>query len=486
MKRGKQGGRESSVDRRQFLGTGAALLGFAVGCSSEDSEAEEAFEPEAVPESMEVFPRTPIAGEMKPTSFLVAGFVASGDAVSLRVWQRAGAVAKLVWDQQVTADARGFLKAQVDGLAGGEWYEYALFSADAAGALSARSLIGKVRTALPDGSKEPVRVAIAACIGRGVIPEYVEPDDPAPVALWDSLAQCAGHDYDVFIHLGDQGYFDRVWEAGGSLEQYLAAWGAYHGGGYRDVYPRTGVYCTWDDHEVTNNSSVDPWTSDPEERARIENALRAYYTVMPIAATEPFVDKLWRSFRWGDTVEFIVLDCRYERQALESGVYLSAEQFAFLKDRLLNSPCQFKCVVNSVPFSNLNLPADAPLANQLVNPEDRWQGYVTQRAELQAFVDEHAIDNVLWITGDVHMCFVGQVDRNPTTRGQAMWEVCVTSGNLNPLANRIPKDQFPWASEDAHLPLLTFDPESNTVRLEFIATDGSVAHSRELSLGFSA
>ncbi len=108
---------------------------------------------------------------------------------------------------------------------------------------------------------------------------------------------------------------------------------------------------------------------------------------------------------------------------------------------------------------------------------------LTQRAELQAFVDEHALENILWITGDVHMCFVGQVEQNPTTRGQSMWEVCVTSGNLNPLANQIPKDQFPWASENAHLPLLTFDPASNTVHVEFIATDGSVAHSQELSLG---
>lgn len=422
-----------------------------------------------------------MAGEMKPDSFWVSGHVSTPQPVTLRVWQ-GSPTARIVSDQQLTPDPRGFMKARVEGLTAGEWYEYALFTGDEAGGFSARSLVGRVRTALPDGSLEPVRIAIAACVGRGVIPEYVDPNNLYPFEVWDTMAQAAQAEYDVFVHLGDQGYLDRVYDAGGSLEQYLAAWGALHGGGYREVYPKTGLYSTWDDHEVTNNGSVNPWTTDPDERARIENAQRAYFTVMPIDATEPGVDHLWRSFRWGDTVELIVLDCRYERQPLETGVYLGDEQFQFLLDRLRNSPCRFKCVVNSVPFSNLNLAEVDPLLGQLVSPDDRWQGYAKQRAELQAFVNEHELSHILWVTGDVHMCFVGQVDKNPSTRGEAMWEVCVTSGNINPLANSLSEDQFPWRSENPHLPLITFDPASDSVRVDFIATDGTLAHSRVLDL----
>lgn len=204
---------------------------------------------------------------------------------------------------------------------------------------------------------------------------------------------------------------------------------------------------------------------------------------MPIDATEPGIDPLWRSFRWGDTVEFIVLDCRSERQGPESGVYISDGQFQFLLDRLQDSPCHFKCIVNSVPFSRLNLPEGRPLGDLLVDPADRWEGYVTQRAQLQAFVDDNDLHNILWITGDVHMCYVGQVDADPTTAGESMWEVCVTSGNTNPLASSLGETQFPWRSADAHLPLLTFDPENDLVRVEFVATDGTVAHSRDLQLG---
>lgn len=444
------------------------------------------FDPAAVPESVELFPRTPMAGEMKAESFWVAGHIASAEALTLRVWQPSEVEGEvfLIDEQAIAPDANGFFKATVAGLQGGEWYEYGLFIGDAeAGVFTARSLLCRVRTALAEGALEPVRVAIGACIGRGILPEYVDPDDPQPFEPWETMELTADYDYDLFIHLGDQGYMDSVYDAGGSLEQYLAAWGAYHAGGYRDVYPQTGLYCTWDDHEVTNNGTVDPWTEDPVALERIANARKAYYTVMPLDAEEPGVDPLWRSFRWGDTVEFIVLDCRSERQAPETGVYLSDEQFQFLLERLQTSPCHFKCVVNSVPFARLNLPDDLPLIDALVSPEDRWEGYVTQRAELQAFVDEHELRNILWVTGDVHMCWVGQVDAEPSTLGESMWEVCVTSGNTNPLANELLEGQFPWHSSDAHLPLITFDPVAELVRVEFVNKYGQLVHSRELELG---
>ena len=186
------------------------------------------FDPAAIPESVELFPRTPMAGEMKPASFMIAGYVETGEDVTVRVWQP-GAVegeVHLRLDVLVTPDANGFLKVEVDGLQGGEWYDYGLFAGDADAGFSARSLLGRARTALPDGVAEPVRIAIAACIGRGLIlPEYIDPDDPRPAAPWDTMQRAAEHDYDIFIHLGDQGYFDDVYAAGGSYEQYLAAWG---------------------------------------------------------------------------------------------------------------------------------------------------------------------------------------------------------------------------------------------------------------------
>jgi phosphodiesterase/alkaline phosphatase D-like protein len=482
-----------TLPRRDFLGVtaGALLCLHAGGCVDRgDTDAEPGeripFDAAAIAESVEIFPRTPMAGEMKAESFLISGHVERAvlgeEPLTVRVWQPSEVAGEVfsIAETTITPGEAGFFKVAIEGLRGGEWYEYGFFVGDPESGFRARSLIGRVRTALAEGTAEPVRIAIAACVGRGILPEYVDPENPEPVEVWDSMAQAAEQDYDLFIHLGDQAYMDRVYDAGGSLEQYLAAWGAYHGGGYRSVYPHSGLYCTWDDHEVTNNGTVDLWTEDPEDRARIENAQRAYFTVMPIDAAEPGVDHLWRSFRWGDTVEFIVLDCRSERQSPQTGVYLGDEQFAFLLERLRNSPCKFKCIVNSVPFARLNLPDDSPLIQQLVDPEDRWEGYVTQRDTLKAFVDEHQLRNIVWITGDVHMCYVGRIESDPSSPAERMWEICVTSGNTNPLASALPEGQFVWRSQNGHLPLITFDPEAERVHVEFIAGDGSVSHSQEL------
>ena len=504
--RNSDGEPQGGWPRRDFLGASStAIMALAAGaCTSSGDQGESAetgesgseepgeridFDAASIPESLDLFPRTPIAGEMKTKSFFVSGFVAldalpEGHEVVARVWQdteNPGEVFSIA-EATVVPDARGFFKLAVDGLRGGEWYQYGVFTTDGV-SLVARGLIGRVRTAHEAGVAEPVRVALAACIGRGILPEYVDPADPQPVEVWDTMLRASEQEYDLLIHLGDQGYMDQVYDAGGSLDDYLNAWGAYHGGGYRQVYPRSGLYFTWDDHEVTNNGTVNPWTTDPVERERIANAQLAYYTVMPIDAAQPGVDPLWRSFRWGDTVEFIVLDCRSERSAPEDGTYIGQAQYDFLVDRLQNSPCKFKCVVNSVPFARLNVPSDAPLFEQLVDPKDRWEGYVSQRASIQALVSEQALSNIVWVTGDVHMCYLGQVEGDPVDAGSSMWEVCVTSGNTNPLASELPEPQFAWKSQEAHLPLVTFDPENDRVRVEFIDTDGNLAFSRDLEFG---
>ena len=522
--RGVSGSDEDEVRRREFLGlTAAGISVLAAGCGADDvagegdtdsstggtssagtsgsspgssggeaeaeaeAEAEGSsegsseetgepdgpdFDPEAIAESVETFPRTVMAGEMQADSFMVAGFVSDGEDVDLHVWEYGDDNAvEFVHSETITPDAHGFLKVTVQGLQAGQWYSYALFRGVGDGPPVTRSLIGQVKTALGDDQNEPVTIAIGACVGPGgVLPDYVDPKNPEPM-YWGLADQASEHMFDVYINLGDQGYFDQVWAAGGEYERYLEAWGAYHGGSYRDIFPLCGILSTWDDHEVTNNGDFDPWTTDPTERERMENAIRAYYHVLPIDAEEPFKDPLWRSFQWGQTVEFILLDCRYEREA-DNAAYISADQLAFLLERLQSSPCHFKCILNSVPFSNMDLLAGG----------DRWQGYPASRDAVMDFINDNGIENVLWVTGDIHMCFVGQVEDGVDTYAGRMWEICVTSGNTNPLAFTLPSSQFPWKSQDPHLPLITFDAQANEVEVTFVTTGGDIAHTQVLTL----
>ncbi|MBL4687383.1 MAG: alkaline phosphatase D family protein [Nannocystaceae bacterium] len=450
------GGGESGIDPDDTGtdSTGDDDTGTTGGDEPVDDGGEEfPFEPGGVPEDQDMFPRTVMAGEMQPDSVLLAIYIDDAQPKSLRLWRESQIEGNiiLVHEADVVPDDDGFAKVPVDGLAPGTWYSYAFFAGD----FETRSLIGNVRTAISANSEEVIRVAFASCNGG-----YYEPGGNEAPFTWPTMTTQAGLEYDLMIHLGDMGYMDTVFSEGGTYEMYLEAWGGFHAGGYREVYPKTGLYATWDDHEVTDNGSVDPWARSTEDVERIENAIEAYYTVMPIEGTNS-MDRLWRSFSWGQTVEFIMLDSRYERTPTKGGLYLSPEQMAFLKDRIANSPCRFKVICNSVPFTDLE-----PWFG--IAASDRWEGYPAQRQEILDFVNDEDISNVYWVTGDIHTNYVSHVQPSPGPgAGDSMREICVTSGNTNPAAFLLGGSQFPYAAGDPRTLVMTFDPSNESVHVEF-------------------
>ncbi len=454
---------ESSSGEGESTGEGT---GGESGEPEDDGGEELPFDPGSVPEDDVTFPRTVMAGEMQASSALLSIFIGDAQPKTLRLWRDSeieGNVV-LVREEEVTPDADGFAKVSVEGLLPGTWYSYAYFGGD----FESRSLIGRVRTALSASSSDAVTVAFAACNGGYYQPGSGETFD------WPSMTTQAQEDYDLMIHLGDQAYMDDVFSDGGTYEMYLEAWGGYHAGGYREVFPLSGLYSTWDDHEVTNNGSVDPWSRSPADIERIENAIEAYYRVMPIDATDSN-DTLWRSFRWGQSVEFIILDSRYERSPTKAGLYISLEQMEWLKDRLSNSPCHFKVVCNSVPFTDLE-----PWFG--IAAADRWKGYPAQRQEIIDFVNTEDIPNVYWVTGDIHTNFVSHVQPDPGPgAGDRMREICITSGNSNPAALLLQGSQFSYSTGSPRTVLLTFDPADNSVLVRFLNADtGAVEHEETL------
>jgi phosphodiesterase/alkaline phosphatase D-like protein len=458
--------------------TGPTSTDAASGETGADaSTGETAFVPDSVPEDAVLFPRTVLAGEMKPTSVMLAVLAADRGEVTLRLWPHAkgapvGADAVEVAHEQVcTPDADGFIKVVVEGLAAGAWYGYGFFRDDGAGGFAGRSLLGKVRTAPAPGSKEVVTLGWASCIGAGfALPTYVDPADIRP-QKWKTIDHAAGLELDVFIHVGDQLYLDEVFDAGGTYAMYIAAWAAGHGGGYRALYPQQGAYFTWDDHEVTDNGSIDPFAPTAEEAEKTDNAIRAFYTCHPIAASVR-EDRLWRSFRWGDTVEFIILDGRYDAKIAGEN-YLSPEQEQFLLDTLKASPCVFKCLVNSAPFATL--PASTP------ENSDRWSQFA-QRARIKQFIDDHAITGVVSITGDIHMSYVGRLELAPVTLSDAIPECCVTSGNIWPLVSDFDPAQFSYIEGRPTVPTITFDPAAATIHVRYVYDDGSLAYESTISV----
>jgi alkaline phosphatase D len=377
----------------------------------------------------------------------------------LRVWRDVDANATpapgpgeivLVQQLDVTADVDGTVKVVVDGLAPSTWYRYAFFVGDDV----ARSVVGRVRTAWAEDWLWPITLAATTCTNVGFAP-------------FATLQRTAELDADVFVHTGDMVYADGSTTA----DEYRGHWErALADPGYRAVLARQGGYFAWDDHEFDNN--VNPETTPA---AQLQVAADAFFANTPMARNA--TGGLWQSFVWGRTLELIVLDCRTERRpstrTTDQPVYIGPEQLAWLKDRLKNSPCRFKAVVNSVPMTRMP---------ELWPPPDRWQGYGAQRDELLAFVAAEGITDVWFLSGDFHVGFVGRVE--PEGPHRQTWEVAVgPGGNLgNPLAflasqddyreQVFPADQFLYGRGELAATTLTFDPLRGQVRVRFVDVDG--------------
>ncbi len=442
----------------------ASIPGLAAGCGSGDPD------PDAIPESITRFPRTPIAGDMTSTRVVLAFFVADDTAVTLRLWTDD----EMVVDQRVEPSGDGFHKVRIDDLTPGTTYRYAVFSGEAPD-FESRSLIGQVRTA-PAADDEPVvRIALLCCVGSGtLIPDYYYPEHmEAPTQepfQWELFTHASEHDLDFLVHLGDQAYLDFVWsQQDGELDAYLHAWGFYHGGGYRDVYPLAGVYTTWDDHESTDNGKFNPWDMSADEQRKLGNAMEAWFKVVPIDSD--VVVPIWRQFRWGGTVELILLDARYE---LTDERLMSAEQLQFLLDAVRASPCRFICVATPRPF------AEIPSPEIFEDNQDRWDAYPAERDQVRALLDELEARHVIFVTGDIHVNYLGRTSLDGTAVSETAWEVCCTSGNVSPLASSLKEPQFAHVAGAPQLPVLTFDPAAGEVHVAFYAQDGSLAFERTL------
>ncbi len=358
----------------------------------------------------------------------------------------------LVARKRVTPNDAGYLRVTVTGLEPGRWYTYtfARFMGDQP---VVRSLVGNVRTAPAAGTREPLTIAFGACNGASL--------------EWPAMTETSNHLYDLFLHLGDMVYNDGC----STLSEFRDNWRRYLGAeGYKQVFAGSGLYASWDDHEVTDNFRAD---SDKASVRRLRNhGIKTFFESLPVRTNGR---RLWRSFQWGQTAEFIVLDCRHERsRAL--GQYISVAQMDWLKQRLLQSPCHFKMILNPVPITNMRGIWDTYAF-------DRWEGF-RQRQELLTFIDYHAVDNVWFLAGDFHVCFSSRLEHDISKPGGKIREFAVTSGNRNYLPLPMRKPQFDFSIREDHAVLLDLDPHANAVRLRFIhPTTGETAFAQTYRYG---
>jgi alkaline phosphatase D len=284
------------------------------------------------------------------------------------------------------------------------------------------SPVGRFRTALPPDSRQPVRFAFFSC------QDYTH-------GYYNAHRVMAEGDYDFVVCLGDyiyaEAYHSRQSGTGvrndpigesRTLAQYRAKYRLYRSDpALRAIHARFPLVTVWDDHEVEDNyAGGDPNGGLPPDkhytRRRKAAAYRAFFESMPYVPPKN-TDRLYRSLRFGRTVELLTMDQRQYRadQPCSDAVappcpewdqprpFLGTRQMGWLKDRLQGSDATWKVLANEVAVMPTKVLGGAYFGY------DSWQGYPQEREELLTHIRDKAIKDVVFVTGDIHTFIAGDV-----------------------------------------------------------------------------
>ena len=313
-----------------------------------------------------------------------------------------------------TADRDFTVKVDVTGLEAGTTYFYRFRG------LGEESVIGRTKTAPRTASR--LRFAVVSCssLPHGYFHVY------------DAIAK--RRDIDAVLHVGDYIYEYKDGEYGGqrpslpkneilTLADYRARYAQYRGDqNLREIHRQHPMIATWDDHEVADNASKDGAGNHDEATEgsyvdRKRAAFRAYDEWMPIRG-DLADGKIWRTMRYGDLADLIVLDTRHwgkEKQTsdddpardLDARQILGVDQEAWFFDQLRTSTAKWKVVCQQVLVSPLP---------QYLNT-DQWDGYPKARERMYDVIEQNAVKDVVILTGDIHASFANDLARNPTAPG---------------------------------------------------------------------
>ncbi|HLM74978.1 MAG TPA: alkaline phosphatase D family protein [Polyangiaceae bacterium] len=327
---------------------------------------------------------------------------------------------------QVVEVKDGFVHFEARGLTPGARYEY-VFLEKSAGGKEARSPVGHFRAPIRPNARKPVVFGGTSC---------TFPLDERLKMANRNLQHAASkrRKLSFFVHLGDQLYCDAPKEKpAATLPAFRAKYRhAFSRPGIHAMHKAFGMYTTWDDHEVFNGWQGDLDTEGKHDvndvikkKSNIQQIIdwgeQSFYQHQPIRKPNREQRKLWRRFRWGETLELFILDCRAERDN-KNGRYISAEQEEALI-KFLTDPngAVFKFVLNSRPIGYLGKrrPATFPPKKKPEPKEDySWThpSVVEQRERILAAA--RMSHGVWWLSGDLHFGAIGWVDPGKPKPGE--------------------------------------------------------------------
>jgi phosphodiesterase/alkaline phosphatase D-like protein len=374
--------------------------------------------------------------------------VAAGDVTS-----RSG----VLWARAAVPGIVKFHLAKNPGFAGGETYAVKAKDVTVPVKKTVRDLepgttyYYRATDAAGNSSVGRFRTAPEACADTGV--RFGVSGDWRPeLAPYPAIRNVPSRNLDFFIDHGDtiyaENYSDPSQPTAATLPEYRAKYAETMAtrlglNTRRDLRGSTAILATIDDHEVINDfAGGAPPATDPRfddtgayinETQRYRDGLKAFHDYMPIAEEtyrktgDTRTDgkpKLFRTRTYGNAATVIVLDNRSFRDTelppvtnitdpAQVGAFLyasfdpsrtmlGAAQLSDLKASLLEAQGQgvvWKFVLTPEPAQNLGV----------LEASDRFEGYSYERAEILRFVDEQDIDNVVFVSADIHGTIVNNL-----------------------------------------------------------------------------
>lgn len=325
--------------------------------------------------------------------------------------------------QLTTADRDHTMKIDVADLDADTTYYYRFY------AQGRTSPIGRTRTA-PDGPSDRLRFAVTSCASyaHGHYHAYDEISGRADLSAVFHLG-------DYIYEFGDGVYGDvRTYDPPHetvTLDDYRRRYRHQRADpGLYEIHRQHPFIVTWDDHEVAN----DAWTDGAENHSDDEGdwferkaaGVQAFFEWLPIREGEP--GRVYRRLSYGDLVDIIVLDTRYEGRdeqialtdmgALESindpdRQLLGEAQESWCFDRLSESTAQWKLLAQQVMVGHMILTPGEDGEPHRPFFADPWDGYEHARRRLLNHISDNDIADVVVLTGDVHSSFVNDCTIDP-------------------------------------------------------------------------
>ena len=343
---------------------------------------------------------------------------------------------------------------------------------------SGEEVRGRFRTAPEPNADVLVRFLVGGDVGGQGNCRHPEEGYPA-------FGPMAELDADFFVANGDMIYADNAcpeigpggrpnipgdflpialvdWAHPGAARETILAHWRYNRADFqqRRLLAGTPIYAQWDDHEAINDFGA-AWTEWPIEPQRpgwdrlVEAGREGLFLWNPMTVHPEEPGRIYRSFRWGKSLELFLLDARSYRSRNDlvdspsnGKTMLGAEQLAWLKKSLTASDATWKIVSSDVPLS-VPTGADAKLwgrdsfADGDSDNFSKRTGFERELLDLLTFLDRENVKNIVFVVTDVH--FAANLRYTPDLDGDGDPLIFheLVSGPLNAYATPVPAELDP-------------------------------------------